>query len=181
VEVCGVVPKVMLVGARVQVRPAGVEADRLMVSVKPLMLVRVIVDVPESPARICEGLTGPATIAKSGTRAVTWNVMTAVSWDSEPLVPVTVTVKSVVTVTVALQESVAVWGEAPNVTLAGSVQVRPAGVEDDAERLTVPLKLFSPVTVIVCVIDVPLFPVTVTGDDGLIVKSVTWNMIEAVV
>jgi hypothetical protein len=120
------------------------------VSVSPLTLVTVIVEVPEEPARISEGVTGPAVIVKSGTRAVTWKVITAVSWDSVPLAPVTVTVKSVLTVTVALQESVDVMGDAPNVTLVGArVHVRPAGVEADAVRSTVPVKPFSPVTVIV--------------------------------
>jgi hypothetical protein len=54
VEVCGEVPKVTLVGDRVHVKPAGVEADtvRATVPVKPLTAVTVMVDVPEAPARI---------------------------------------------------------------------------------------------------------------------------------
>ena len=54
VEVCGEVPKVTLVGVRVHVRPAGVEADtdRATVPVRPLTAVTVIVDVPEAPANI---------------------------------------------------------------------------------------------------------------------------------
>ncbi len=56
-----------LVGVRLQVNPAGVEAeaDRLIVSVNPFWGVRVIVEVPEEPARIWEGATVPALIVKS--------------------------------------------------------------------------------------------------------------------
>ena len=54
VEVCGEVPKVTLVGDRVHVRPAGVDADTVSatVPVRLLTAVTVIVDVPEAPARI---------------------------------------------------------------------------------------------------------------------------------
>ena len=52
----------------------------------------------------------------------------------------------------------AVCGEVPNVTLAGRVHVRPAGVETDTARLTVPVKPFSPATVIV---DVPEAPTNI--------------------
>ena len=76
VEVCGEVPKVTLVGDRVQVRPAGVEADtvRATVPVRPLTAVTVTVDVPEAPARTCAGDTAPAAIVKS----TTTNVIVAV-------------------------------------------------------------------------------------------------------
>jgi hypothetical protein len=68
VEVCGDVPKVTLVGDRVHVKPAGVEADavRATVPVKPLTAVTVMVDVPEAPARIWAGVA-PAAIVKSTT------------------------------------------------------------------------------------------------------------------
>jgi hypothetical protein len=90
VEVCGEVPKVTLVGDRVHVKPAGVEADtvRATVPVKPLTAVTVIVEVPDAPARIWAGETAPAAIVKS----TTVNVMVAVVWLSVPSVPVTVTV-----------------------------------------------------------------------------------------
>ena len=54
VEVWGEVPNVTLVGDRVHVSPAGVDADtvRPTVPVRPLTAVTVIVDVPEAPARI---------------------------------------------------------------------------------------------------------------------------------
>ena len=69
VEVCGLVPNVTLVGDSVQVRPAGVDADTVSptVPVKPFRAVTVIVEVPEPPAKIWLGLTGPALIVKSTT------------------------------------------------------------------------------------------------------------------
>ena len=90
VDVCGLVPKVTLVGVRVQVRPAGVDAEtvRATVPVRPLTAVTVMVDVPEAPARIWAGETVPAAIVKS----TTVKVIAAVVWDRVPSVPVTVTV-----------------------------------------------------------------------------------------
>jgi len=66
------------------------------------------------------------------------------------------------------------------VTLAGRVQVRPAG-EETEDIVTVPVNPLSAVTVIV---DVPEEPASIwAGDAALaaIVKSVTWNVIAAVV
>ena len=54
-----------------------------------------------------------------------------------------------------MHDSVAVCGEVPNVTLAGRVQVSPAGVEADTARFTVPVNPFTAVTVIVEVPDAP--------------------------
>ena len=90
VEVCGEVPNVTLVGDRVHVRPAGVEADTVnaTVPVKPLTAVTVIVEVPELPGVIVAGDTGPAAIEKS----TTTKLIAAVVWLSVPSVPVTVTV-----------------------------------------------------------------------------------------
>ena len=136
----------------------------------------MIIESPEPPRRIWLGETGPALIAKSGTAtAVTWNVMAAVECDSVPLVPVTVTVKSVSLVTVALQDRDAVFGEVPKITLEASVQVRPLGDDADADRSTVPVKPFRAVKVMVWVIVLPLLPLTVMGDEGWIVKSTTWK------
>ena len=89
-EVCGEVPNVTLVGVRVQVRPAGVDAEtvKATVPVRPLSAVTVIVDVPEPPASIWAGETTPAAIEKS----TTVNVIVAVVWLRVPSVPVTVTV-----------------------------------------------------------------------------------------
>jgi len=68
VEVCGEAPKVTLVGDRVHVSPAGVEAEtvKATVPVKPLTAVTVMVDVPEAPANIWAGVA-PAVIVKSTT------------------------------------------------------------------------------------------------------------------
>ncbi len=54
----------MTLAGRVQIKPAGVEAetDKVTVPVNPLRAVSVIVEVPEAPARICAGLTAPAAI-----------------------------------------------------------------------------------------------------------------------
>ena len=58
-----------LVGDRVHVSPAGVEAETVneTVPVKPLRAVTVTVEVPDPPARICAGDTAPAAIVKSTT------------------------------------------------------------------------------------------------------------------
>jgi hypothetical protein len=84
------VPKVTLVGVRVQVRPAGVEADavRATVPVSPLTAVTVMVEVPDAPASTWAGVTAPAAIVKS----TTLKLIAAVVWESVPSVPVTVTV-----------------------------------------------------------------------------------------
>ncbi len=65
------------------VRPDGVEpeTERFTVPVKLFRAVRLIVEVPESPARIWLGVAAPAVMVKSGTGAVVvWNVMAAVTW-----------------------------------------------------------------------------------------------------
>ncbi len=49
----------------------------------------------------------------------------------------------------------AVWGEVPKVTLAGRVQVRPAGVDVDTDRVTVPVNPFRALTVMVEVPEAP--------------------------
>jgi hypothetical protein len=48
------IPRVMLVGERLQVRPllGETEAVRLTVPVKPLWAVTVIIEVPVAPARV---------------------------------------------------------------------------------------------------------------------------------
>jgi hypothetical protein len=81
----------------------------------------------------------------------------------------------------ALQLNVAVCGEVPKVTLAGNVQVRPAGVDTDTARLTVPIRPFRAVTVIV---DVPELPARIWAGEtapAAIEKSTTWKSIVAVV
>jgi len=61
------------------------------------------------------------------------------------------------------------------------VQVRPAGVDADTARLTVPVKPFNAVTVIV---DVPEDPARIWAGDtapAAMLKSTTWKRIVAVV
>ena len=83
-------PPVMLVGLRLQVRPAGDTVEvRATVPVKPLIGATVMVDVAVAPERIVT-LVGLAVIEKS-CAAVTVTV-TVVEWDSVLLVPVTVMV-----------------------------------------------------------------------------------------
>jgi len=65
VEVCDA-PRTMLVGLRVQLRPAGETADvRVTVPVNPLTGATVMVEVPVAPARIAT-LVGLAVTVKSG-------------------------------------------------------------------------------------------------------------------
>jgi hypothetical protein len=100
-------------------------------------------------------------------------------WESVPSVPVTVTVY--VPAAVALQDSVAVCGDVPKVTLAGRVHVKPAGLEAETDRLTVPVKPLSAVTVIV---EVPEAPARIWAGltvPAAIVKSTTTNVMVAVV
>src|SRR5438093_7133344 len=96
-----------------------------------------------------------------------------------PSVQVTVTVYW--PAVVALHESVAVCGEVSNVTLAGRVQVRPAGVEADTARLTVPVR---PLTAVTVMVEAPDPPASICVGDtapAAIAESTTWNRIAKVV
>jgi hypothetical protein len=75
---------------------------------------------------------------------------------------------------------VAVCGDVPKVTLAGRVQVRPAGVETDTARLTEPVKPLTAVTVIVEVPGAPARICVGLTAPAEIVKSTTWKRIPAV-
>jgi hypothetical protein len=80
----------MLAGVRVQVSPAGDTAEvSATVPVKPLTGATVIVDAA-AELTVVVTLVGLAVTVKSVTVMVTVAV-----WDSEPLVPVTVTVNVV--------------------------------------------------------------------------------------
>ena len=81
-------PPAMLAGLRVHVSPVAGEilVVRATVPVKPLTGVTVIVDVPATPGVVLTDV-GLANIWKS----TTLTVMVPVVWDSNPLVPVTVT------------------------------------------------------------------------------------------
>ena len=82
------VPKVMLLGLREHVNPAGDEVDvRETVPVNPpLTDVTVIVEVATAPVFVLT-LVGLAVIVKSGEM-----IVMASEWARVPLVPVTVTV-----------------------------------------------------------------------------------------
>ena len=66
-------------------------------------------------------------------------------------------------------------------TLAGRVQVRPAGVDAETARFTVPVRPLTAVTVIVEVTDAPASICAGDTAPAAIVKSTTWNRIAAVV
>jgi hypothetical protein len=81
--------------------------------------------------------------------------------------------------TVAEQDSVAVCGDVPKTTLAGSVHVRPAGTV--SVKVTVPVRPLRAVTVIV---EVPEPPGNIwVGETApaAMVKSTTWKRIVPVV
>jgi hypothetical protein len=82
------VPNATLVGDTMQVRPVEGDAAevRATVPVNPWSEVTVMVEVPEPPARTVTAV-GLAETVKSCTVKVT-----ATEWESELLVPVTVTV-----------------------------------------------------------------------------------------
>ena len=81
-----------------------------------------------------------------------------------------------------VHESVEVCGEAPNVTLVGdSVHVKPAGVEADTVKATVPVR---PLTAVTVTVEDPEAPAKIWAGDtvpALIVKSTTTNVIVPVV
>src|SRR6266496_918591 len=142
----------MLLGVRVQVKPAG-ETDevRATVPVNPFTGATVIVEVA-------------AVTVKSVTVTVT-----VAEWVRDPLVPVTVTVY--VLAVVEEHDRIEVW-EAPRTILLGvRVQVRPAGETEDVSA-TVPVNPLTGATVTVEVAAVPAVVVTAVGD-ALTVKSVT--------
>ncbi len=150
---------VTLVGLKDAVRPVeGVtDAVRLTVPVKPLTLVRVMVDVPEEPTWTVMTV-GFAVMLKSVHVTVTVS-----DWGGvEGLVPVTVTVKLPVAEQVTVRMDVA---DPPDVrvTLAAlSVRVRPAG-DEVAVSVTVPANPPWLVTVMVEVPDSPTERVRVFG------------------
>src|SRR3989454_7609876 len=85
--------------------------------------------------------------------------VTLAVWESEPLVPVTVTVYDPA---IPVQDRVEGWDE-PRVTLIGlREQVRPVG-DTVEERLTVPVNPLTGETVIVEVAETPALAVTLVG------------------
>lgn len=83
--------RVTLVALRVVVGPDGdMEDVRVIVPVKPLILVRVIEDAAEEPAWIVR-LTGLTAMVKSGGGGGLTATVIVAEWTSVPLVPLTVT------------------------------------------------------------------------------------------
>lgn len=165
-----------LVGVRVHVRPAGVEADtvKATVPVKPLTAVTVIVEVPDALGNIWVGLTAPAVIWKSACGVK----VTGTVWVSVPLAPLTVTVNATVHVPPAVRVDVLGVG---SVTLVGdNVLVQPDGGVEVIVRVMLPVKPLIALAVIVEV-DVPGgTKLTVVGL-AVRLKSTTWKVIAAVV
>jgi hypothetical protein len=164
------VPRVMLVGDRLQVSPLGeTEEVRLTVPVKPLCALTVIVDVPDVPARTVTAVGFAVTVY-----AVPELTVTVAAVVNPPPVPVTVTVK------VPGVEEVQDRVDAPEVVVLLSetevgvtVQVRPADGELDAVRLTVPANPLRPATVMA------VFPVPPEGNSrvaGLAVTVKSWTV-----
>ncbi len=143
-----------------QVSPVGTVSVRVTVPVNPFRAVTVIVDVTEVPVGTEAGEV--AVMVKSGA-GLTLNV-TVAECDSDPLVPVTVTVN--VPLMLPVHESVELaCPPVCNATAAGFMRhARP--VEGDAlsVRLTVLLNPFRLETVM---IDVPVVPVLRETEVGL--------------
>jgi hypothetical protein len=143
-------------------------AVRVTVPVNPPDGVTVIVDVPWPPV-VKVMLVGLAVSAKSTFDTTT--VMVAVVWASEPLVPVTVTVY--VPSTVALTNSwVLLTPPGPSIRIALPNEVVSPG-EAFALNMMVPAKPFWLMTAIVVLHVAPVVQLTVTGELGVMVKSVT--------
>jgi hypothetical protein len=165
------VPKVMLVGDRVQLRPVlgETEENRLTVPVKPLCAATVIVEVPASPARTVRVVGLAVTVY--GVPELTLTVALVVS---PPPVPVTVTVK--VPGVDEVQDRVDTPVAVPllNVTLVGeTVHDRPADGELDAVRLTAPANPLRPVTVMA---EFPVPPEGKSTVAGLAVTVKSWTV-----
>ncbi len=138
---------------------------KLTVPANPFTELIVIVEVPEPPARIVEGVTTLAVMVNSGT-TTTWYVMMAVEWDKVPLVPLTVTVKSPV---LDEPQDRVEWPEP--VTEVGVLQVRP--VDRETVKETVSENPFWAVMVMGVGQLFPVLQETVSAVVGSIVKSTT--------
>lgn len=146
VAIWGEIPKVTPVGATLQVKPAGFEAegDRPTVPVNPLTAVTVIVWVPSTPTVVLTVTGEDGAIVKS----TTWKSMLVVECVREAVVPVTITVWS--PPALETQVRVNIWGEVPNTTFGtGRLQASPVCVGGDNDRFTVPVNPFRAVSVIV--------------------------------
>lgn len=155
-------PPVMLVGDKVQAELLLVKPT---VPVKPFRGEIVIDEVPAEPTTTLT-VVGLAAMVKSGAGVIL--KVTVAKCDSDPEVPVTVTVNEPVADPV--QERVDV-PDAPRIILVEDrVQVRPVVGKIVSARPTVPVKPFKGARVIV---EVPAMPTIADTDVGLaaIVKS----------
>jgi hypothetical protein len=151
---------VAVLGLKDGVTPLGRPvADKLTLPLKPFCGVTVIVLVPLAPWAIVK-LLGDAESVKFGTGTAFTVRETVVAFDKLPDVPVTVIVTvPVVAVPLAVSVNVLVF-----VVLVGlKVAVTPPGIPD-ADKLTLELKPFCGVTVMVLGPLAPCAIVTVLGD-----------------
>jgi len=159
-----VVPvRVMLVGLRVHVNPVEGDtvSDNAIVPVKPLIADTVIVEVPAEPTATLT-LVGLAVTVRSGAGDTVY--VTVAEWETDPLVPVTVTVK------VPVVDPVHDRVEVPDVVVLVSailvgdrVHVRPVAGETVSDSVTVPVNPLIPATVMVEVPGEPTTTGTVIG------------------
>ena len=155
-----------LVGLSVHVSPVDGEilSDSATVPVKPFVAETVIVEVPAEPTATLT-LVGLAVTVKFGA-AVTVNV-TVTEWESDPLVPVTVTVKLPVVDPVHDRLEVPDVVVLVKATLVGDkVHVRPAEGETVSDNVTVPV---NPLMAFTETAEVPAEPTTTGTVIGLAV------------
>jgi hypothetical protein len=150
------------------------DADSATVPVKPFGAVTVIAEDPEVPAKIWAGDTADAERLRQSQEVM----KTLTECEILPLVPVIVSVNA--PAVAELQDTEAVCGDTPNMTLAGKVQISPAG-DEETERLTVPVKPFTALSVTVTVHEPPGTICAGLHPPAAIVKSTTWNRIGDVV
>jgi hypothetical protein len=159
VRVSVLVP-VVLVGLKLAVTPLGrPEADRLTDPVKPFLGVTVMVLVPLAP-RLIVTLVGDADSEKSGVAAAFTVRVIVVVCVRLPEVPVIVTVDvPVVAVLLAVKVTVLLVVVLPGLNDA----VTPPG-SPEADKLTLPVKPFTGLTVIVLVPLPPCVTDTLVGE-----------------
>ena len=151
---------VVLVGVKEADTPLGIpEADKLTLPLKPFCGVTVIVLVPVAPCAIVR-LLGDAEIAKFGTGMGFTVREIVVGLDKLPEVPVMVTVTvPVADVPLAVSVNVLVL-----VALVGLKEADTPLGKPEADKLTLPLKPFCGVTVMVLVALAPCIIVKLLGD-----------------
>jgi len=160
-----VVLRLILVGLRVQVNPVEGDtvSDNATVPVKPFVAETVIVEVPAEPTATLT-LVGLAVTVKFGAGLTVY--VTVAECESDPLDPVTVTVKLPVLDPVHDRVEVPEVVELVNATLAGDiVQVSPVDGDTVSDNVTVPVNPLTALTVIVEVPGEPTTALTVAGLD----------------